>query len=215
MIENYLIAGGCKGGPKTNFRKWVLNDQELNKSPRWYFRTPVKYSGDGLKSAILDMAFPFHALIDDSKDDEAPILARLEATKKEYIDELLFFFRSNNFIVPPDSVNPTLIAFWAGDTNPKEENKTYQGLTIHILNVVLTVEYRNLPLATAIEQTELVNLENEQAALEIKLDKLNSFIASTIFNGVEFDQQALIIDQSDAMTEYNNALKARILILKT
>jgi hypothetical protein len=70
-------------------------------------------------------------------------------------------------------------------------------------------------LVDAVEQTELLTLQNEQSALEIKLDKLNAFIASTAFNDVDFDQQALIIDQSDAMTDYNNALKARILLLTT
>lgn len=209
MIEAWLNEAGVKGGPKANFKKWVLNDQQLHKLPRWYFRTPVMYSSDGLKSATLDMAYPFPALINDNIDDEAPILARLELTKQQYVDDLIDFFRKYGFIVPPDSVNATLIAFWAGDTNPKEENKYYQGMRIHILNVVLTIKYRHLNLPTSIDPI-FGELKLEQKELETRIDALTIYVSGAEFNALEQSQKDVLTDQLAAMNAYDTALLTRI-----
>lgn len=209
MIEAWLNEAGVKGGPKANFKKWVLNDQQLHKLPRWYFRTPVKYLSDGFKAATLDMAFPFQALIGDNIDDEAPILARLELVKQQYIDDLLVFFRKYGFIVPPETVNATLIAFWAGDTNPKEENKSYQGMRIHILNVVLTIKYRHLNLPTSIDPV-LAGLKLEQKELETRIDALTIYVGGAEFDALEQSEKDVLTAQLAAMNNYNAALLTRI-----
>lgn len=209
MIEAWLNEAGVKGGPKANFKKWVLNDQQLHRLPRWYFRTPVKYSSDGLKSATLDMAFPFQASINDNIDDEAPILARLELIKQQYVDDLIDFFRKYGFIVPPENVTATLIAFWAGDTNPKEENRAYQGMRLHILNVVLTVKYRHLNLPTSIDPI-LGGLKLEQKELEKRIDALTIYVSGAEFNALEQSQKDVLTDQLAAMNAYNAALLMRI-----
>lgn len=215
MIENYLIAAGLGCGTKKNFKDEVLKSMKLHLPSKWYFLTPVNVSGNGLKSATLNMAFPFLALRYDSITSEGDVLARLELTRKEYEDDLMKFLRANKFIVPPDTANFSIIPFWAGEPGYREELEDFNGIRIHILNAVVTVKYRNLALVNAVEQTELSQLENEQALLEVKLDTLNRFIISDAFSELDLVQQGLIVDQSEAMTDYNNALKARILILKS
>ncbi len=215
MIENYLIAAGLGCGTKKNFKDEIKKAMNLHLPSKWYFRTPVAVSGNGLKTATLDLAFPFLALRYDSITDEGTVLARLELTRKEYEDDLIKFLRSNRFIVPPDTANFSIIPFWAGEPGYREELEDFNGIRIHIINAVVTVKYRNLVLVNAVEQTELLLLENEQALLEIKLDKLNAYILTPEFAALDLVEQGLIVDQSEAMTDYNNALKARILILKS
>jgi hypothetical protein len=123
---------------------------------------------------------------------------------------LLYFFRSHKIIIPPDSVDPTLIAFWAGDSNPKEENKTYQGMRIHILNVVLIVKYRNLELPTSVDAV-LNALQTEQSELEKKIDSLTIYVAGYDFTQLSQTDQDILTDQLAAMNTYNNRLKTRIL----
>jgi len=158
MIENYLIEAGLGCGTKNNFKDEVLKSMKLHLESRWYFRTPVKVSGNGLKTATLDMAFPFLALRNDTKDNEGLVLSRLELTRKEYEDDLIYFLRKNKFIVPPDSANFSIIPFWAGEAGYREELEDFNGIRIHILNAVVTVKYRNLCLVNDIAQTELLLL---------------------------------------------------------
>ena len=213
MIENYLIESGLGCGTVKNFQTEILKNVKLGKTDRWYFKTPVKVSGNGLKTATLDLAFPF--LCKQTDVDEKTVLSRLEILRKGYEDGLMFFFRSNKFIVPPDTANFSIIPFWATETTPRSERKDFAGIRIHILNAVIVVKYRNLTLVNAVEQTELYLLEQEQALLEIKLDKQIAFNASDAFDLLNQTDKDLLTDQTDAMVIYNDCLKARILILKS
>jgi len=214
MIENYLIVAGLGCGTKANFKSEVLKNLKFGVLPRWYFRTPVKVSGNGLKSASLDMAFPFLALRADTKDNEGEVLTRLELVRKNYEDDLLKFFRSNGFITPPDSANFSIIPFWAGETGYREELEDFNGIRIHILNAVLTVKYRNLNLATT-TSSELNSLKLEQAPLEIRVNNLNAYINSADFDLLDIETKELTTSQYDAMLIYNDSLKGRILLLTT
>jgi len=208
MIESFLIASGLGCGTKQNFKDEVLKSMQLHLASKWYFRTPVKVSSNGLKTATLDMAFPFLALINDSKDNEEAVLARLEIDRKAYEDDLIYFLRKYKFIVPPDTANFSIIPFWHGEAGYRDEAEDFNGIRIHILNAVLTVKYRNLELVTSVDPV-LAALENEQSELETKIDALTIYVA-----GAEFVTQAdedLLTEQLAAMNIYNDRLKTRIL----
>lgn len=131
MIERFLIQAGIECGSVKNFNNVVIDGMNIGKTDRWYFRTPVKVSSDGFKSATLDCAFPFAAIPDDI--DEASALSRIELIRKGYEKDLLFFLRKLGFICPPDQQAFTIIPFWA----------ELGGVKIHILNGLLTLKYRD------------------------------------------------------------------------
>ena len=56
----------------------------------------------------------------------------------------------------------------------------------------------------------LLSLEHEQAELELKIDKLESFIKSGKFRLLGHIQKDLIIMQKNIMRSYNDCLIARI-----
>lgn len=140
MIEKHLIAGGLGCGTVKNFSTEILKNVKLNVADRWYFKTPIKISGHGLKTATIDMAFPFLAKQTDI--DEKTVLARLEENRKDYEEELVWFLRKNGFIVPPSSAIFTVIPFWAAEKGERNERKDFAGIRLHILNAVITVKYR-------------------------------------------------------------------------
>ena len=53
-------------------------------------------------------------------------------------------------------------------------------------------------------------LKTEQKELESKLDKLDNFILSDKFKGVDDVQRALLQVQATAMNSYNQCLKERL-----
>jgi hypothetical protein len=209
MIENFLIAGGLGCGTKDNFKDTVLESMKLHLDSRWYFLTPVGYKGDGLKSASLDLAFPFLALINDSPKREDIVLDRLGAVKKEYVDDLVKFLRQF-FIVPPAEIKPEIIAFWHGEPGYRNSVEDFNGIRIHILNVVLTVKCRNLELPTSLD-TVLLALQAEQSELEKKIDKLTIYVGGYDFTQLSQTDQNLLTAQLTGMNTYNDALKQRIL----
>lgn len=143
MIEDYLIKSGVKCGTRSNFKDEVLKSMRLFLGSRWYFRTPVKISGAGLKTASLDMAFPFIAKKDDAMTNEAAVISRLEVDRLAFEQDLVQQLRKGKFIVPPDTVSTTIIPFWAGDAGYRDELEDFDGLRIHIFNTALTVKYRD------------------------------------------------------------------------
>ena len=140
-VEQALIAGGCECGTTKKFNECVLRSMKLNRSNRWFFRTPDDPQGDGLKSVKLGMAFPFIA---NNRTDlsESIVITKLSPELKKYKDELVLFLRKLGFIVPPDMVNFTIIPFWAGENGYREDLANFGGVVIHIYNAVLTVKYR-------------------------------------------------------------------------
>jgi hypothetical protein len=209
MIENFLIESGLGCGTKNNFKDEVLKSMQLHLDSRWYFRTPIKVSGHGLKTATLDMAFPFLALINDSKDNEETVLARLEIDRKEYEDDLMRFLRVKKFIAPPDSANFSIIPFWYGEPGYRNEAEDFNGIRLHILNAVVTVKYRNLILSTSID-TVLFALQTEQSDLEKKIDSLTIYVSGYDFTQLSQTDQDLLTEQLTAMNTYNDRLKTRI-----
>ena len=141
MIEGYLIDRGLGCGTVKNFQTNILKDLKLGNSTKWYFKTPVKITGKGLRTATLDLAFPFVSIPSDN-DDENTVLQRLELIRKCYEDDLVTFLR-NKFIVPPDSINFSVIPFWAAETGSRNERKDFAGIRTHILNAVIVVKYRD------------------------------------------------------------------------
>jgi len=148
-------------------------------------------------------------LINDSPTNEEAVLSRLELTRKEYEDDLIYFLRSNGFIVPPDSANFSIIPFWYGEPGYRDEVENFNGIVIHILNAVVTVKYRNLELPTSVDPV-LNALQTEQSDLEKKIDKLTIFMAGYDFLQLEQSEQDIFVDQHDAMITYNDCLKTRI-----
>lgn len=139
MIEKFLIDRGLGCGTVQNFSTEILKNTKHGKTDRWYFKTPVKLSGNGLRSATLDMAFPFKKRETDI--DEKTALSRLEILRKSYEDDLIAFLRQF-FIVPPATANFSLIPFWANEAGYRDERKNFAGVCIHILNANIIVKYR-------------------------------------------------------------------------
>ena len=140
MIENYMILGGLGCGTKKHFAQVIITDLKKGVSPRWYFRTPIKYSGHGLRTAVIDMAFPF--ISKNTDIDEKTILTRLEVDRKCYEDDLIAFLRKGGFIVPPDSAVFAIVPNYSCKTDARDERADFAGTRIHILNAVITVKYR-------------------------------------------------------------------------
>jgi hypothetical protein len=219
MIENYLIKSGLGCGTVKNFQTEVLKNVRLGNGERWYFKTPVIIEGNGLKKATIYMAFPFLAQPDDY--EEKAVLDRLELVRKDYENGLINFFRKNKFIIPPDEQKFSIIPFWAAEKlmaikqNGRDQRKDFAGIRIHILYADLTIKYRNLNLVNVIDQTKLYLLKQEQSHLEIKLDKLNLYNSGTDFETLTQEEKDLLTSQTDAMNNYNDCLKARILLLNS
>ncbi len=208
MIEKYLINAGLGCGSVKNFNNEILKNVKLGISDRWYFKTPIKVSGTGLRTAVVDLAFPFIAKMDDV--DEKTVIDRIELTRKSYEDDLLRFLRSLKFIVPPDTANFSVIPFWATEGGQRNDRKDFGQLRIHILNANITVKYRNIKLPSNVD-AELALLVNEQSAMERKVDKLSRFVSSADFSELDEIEQGLIEAQLNAMIDYNDRLKDRIL----
>ena len=139
MIEKYLTDRGLGCGTVANFSTEILKGLKLGQSARWYFKTPIKVDGYKLKTAVIDMAFPFVAIPTDI--DEKSVLERIEANRACYEDGLMNFLK-RNFIVPPNSAKFSMIPFWATETGQRNERKDFAGVRIHIINAVVTVKYR-------------------------------------------------------------------------
>jgi hypothetical protein len=207
MIESFLIESGLGCGTVKNFSTEILKNVKLGVTDRWYFKTPIKVSSNGLRTAVVDMAFPFLAKQTDV--DEKTVLSRLELLRKDYEDDLLYFLRSHKFIVPPDTANFSIIPFWATETGPRNDRKDFAGIRVHILNAVITVKYRNRELTTGIDPV-LAGLQSEQLALESRIDTLTTYIESADFDNLDPADQLLLTDQLEAMNSYNEILKTRI-----
>lgn len=208
MIESYLINHGLGCGSKKNFPIELIKNHKLGISDRWYFLTPVKVSGNGLRSAVLNMAFPFMAKPGEITEKQA--LERLELVRKDYEDDLMFFLRSHRFIVPPDTANFSIIPFFANETGGERTERKDLPVRIHILNAVITVKYRNLELSTSLDPV-LVALQNEQQLLEKKIDTFTIYVSGADFTELKQSEQDLLTDQLAAMNTYNDRLKTRIL----
>lgn len=208
MIESYLIESGLGCGTVKNFQTEILKNVKLGITDRWYFKTPIKVSSSGLKTAVIDFAFPFLAKQTDI--DEKTVLSRLEILREDHENDLLRFLRTHKFIVPPDNANFSIIPFWAAEKGERNERKDFQGIRVHILNAVLTVKYRHLHLSTSIDPV-LFALQNEQSTLESKIDTLTIYVASADFAELSETDQDLLTEQLAAMNIYNDRLKTRIL----
>lgn len=208
MIESYLIEAGLGCGTVKNFQTEILKNVKLGITDRWYFKTPIKVSGHGLKTAVIDFAFPFLAKINDA--NEKDVLSRLEILRKDYEDDLIRFLRSLKFIVPPDTANLTIIPFWAAEKGERDERKDFAGIRVHILNANITVKYRNLCLPESIDPV-LYSLKNEQSILESRIDTLTTYVAGAEFLTLSQTDKDLLTEQLAAMNTYNDRLKTRIL----
>lgn len=208
MIESFLIESGLGCGTVKNFSTEILKNVKLGVSDRWYFKTPIKVSGNGLRSAVIDMAFPFLAKQTDV--DEKAVLSRLELVRKDYENDLLYFLRSHKFIVPPDNANFSIIPFWATETSARNDRKDFAGIRVHILNAVITVKYRNRELTTGIDPI-LAGLQGEQLSLERRINVLSAYVLIPEFLELSQTDQDLLTDQLAAMTSYNEILKTRII----
>lgn len=208
MIESFLIESGLGCGTVKNFSTEILKNVKLGVTDRWYFKTPIKVSGNGLKTAVIDMAFPFIANQGDV--DEKSALSRLEMVRKGYEDDLLHFLRKNKFIAPVDNANFSIIPFWATEAGQRNDRKDFAGIRVHILNAVITIKYRNRDLTTDIDPV-LAGLQSEQSALEKRIDTLTSYVEGADFDDLDPADQLLLTDQLEAMTSYNEILKTRIL----
>lgn len=51
---------------------------------------------------------------------------------------------------------------------------------------------------------------DEQAVLQLKIDKLNDFLDSAVFETLSSTQRWLLMEQADAMMKYNAILRVRI-----
>lgn len=140
MIEQYLIDSGLSCGTIKNFSTEILRNMKLANSERWYFKTPIKVSGSKLKTATIDMAFPF--IVKQSDIDERAAIIRINEVRECFEKDLLRFLR-RKFIVPPDTAIFSVIPFWAAEKGERNERKDFAGLRIHIINAVVTVKYRD------------------------------------------------------------------------
>lgn len=208
MIESFLIEHGLGCGTVKNFQTEILKNVKLGITDRWYFKTPIKVSSNGLKTAVIDFAFPFLAKKDDV--NEKDVLTRLEVLRKDYENDLIHFLRKHKFIVPPDTASFSIIPFWANEKGERNDRKDFAGIRVHILNAVLTVKYRNLELITSADST-LLSLQNEQTVLERKIDILTTYVAGVDFSELSQTDQDLLTAQLAAMNTYNDCLKTRIL----
>lgn len=138
MIENFLIRSGFGCGTVKNFNTEIIKNMKLKNTDKWYFKTPLKISGVGLKTVTIDMAFPFQPEKDEMEEKEA--ITRLSPDLQCYEDSLIFFFRKNNLIVSDASFS--FIPFWANESGTRNERKDFAQLRIHILNAVVTLKYR-------------------------------------------------------------------------
>lgn len=206
MIESYLIQAGLGCGSKKNFPIELIKNISLGIPDRWYFLTPVKVSGNGLKSATLNMAFPFRARLNEVTEKQA--LDRIELVRQDYENDLMRFIRSLKLIVPPDTANFSIIPFFAVETGERTERKDLP-IRVHILNAVVTVKYRNLTLPSVVDPV-LANLQTEQQNLESRIDTLTIYVAGADFAELSQTDQDLLTEQLAAMNTYNDCLKTRI-----
>lgn len=140
MIEDILIKGGLGCGTQKNFATEIMKNIELNKSTRWYFKTPIKITGSGLKSATVNLAYPFRWEETDG-NSEAIVLARLEPERQAYEQDLLKFLRKF-FIVPPDTANFVIVPFFSRGEGERDERKNMGPTKIHILSANIVVKFR-------------------------------------------------------------------------
>ena len=145
MIENYLIQIGFNCGTVKNFNNEILEDQRKKDSNHWYFLTPIKStdSGNGLKEAKINMAYPFE-VFEKTDVSEKEVIKRLSVNLKEYETELLKRLRQDRrLIVPPSMFTISFIPFWANEKSSERMNRVDFGSNrIHIINVSLTIRYR-------------------------------------------------------------------------
>ncbi len=139
MIEDILIKGGLRCGTQKNFATEIQKGVELNKSTRWYFKTPIKITGSGLKSATVNLAYPFK--FKETDIDEKTVLARLEPERQAYEQDLLKFLRKF-FIVPPDTANFVIVPFFSKGDGERDERKNFGSTIIHILSANIVVKFR-------------------------------------------------------------------------
>lgn len=139
IVENFLVDAGLGCGTVKNFNTEIISNMKLKKTDKWYFKTPLKISGTGLKTVTIDMAFPFQTAINEMEENEA--ITRLSPDLKDYKTDLKFFFRKNGFIV--SNIDFSFIPFWANETGTRNERKDFAQLRIHILNAVVTLKYRD------------------------------------------------------------------------
>ena len=139
MIEDILIKGGLGCGTQKNFATEIQKGIELGKSTRWYFKTPIKITGSGLKTATVNLAYPFK--FKDTDIDEKTVLARLEPERQAYERDLLKFLRKF-FIVPPDTANFVIVPFFSKGDGERDERKNFGTTIIHILSANIVVKFR-------------------------------------------------------------------------
>jgi hypothetical protein len=128
-------------GTVRNFNASILKDAKRGDFNHWYFKTPVKSTDKGghLREATIDLAFPFIAKKED--DLEAEIIERLTPIMIEMQDELLATL--NRTILTPN-FNFSIIPFWANEKgSERNERKDFANTRVHIINAVITVNFRN------------------------------------------------------------------------
>jgi len=140
MIEKFLIDSGLKCGSLKNFNTQILEDARRGNSNHWYFLTPLKVvdkGGNGYKEVVINLAYPINAIQSDLTEQDA--INRISDFKDSYESELIKFLQRT---VQVPSYEFKVIPFWSNDKAPRTERADFANVKIHILNVVLTIRYR-------------------------------------------------------------------------
>lgn len=141
MVEKYLLDLGLGCGSVKNFNTEILKNMRFSNGQKWYFKTPIKITdNNGLKTATINLAFPFLAIQTDIT--EADVIKRISLVKTCYENQLIKVLRKK-FIVPDYYL--AIIPFWANDGNGNEriDRKDFAQTRVHILNAVVNVKYRD------------------------------------------------------------------------
>ena len=145
MIEDYLIKIGFNCGTIKNFDFEILEDKRKKDYQHWYFLTPIKVtdSGNGLKEAKINMAYPF-AVIEKLDTSEKKVIERLSLDLLAYETDLLKRLRQDRrLIVPPAMITISFVPFWANEKTSERMNRVDFGSNkIHAIIASLTIKYR-------------------------------------------------------------------------
>ena len=140
MVEKFLLDIGMKCGTVKNFNTTLIDDLRKGQLSHWYFLTPIKVTEDvgGLKTATIQLAFPFHAVREDVT--EADVINRLSLLIPDYEPTLLLNLRKMLIVL---DLTISVIPFWANESGEsRTERKNFGQNSVHILNAKCTIKYR-------------------------------------------------------------------------
>ena len=139
MLEKQLINSGMGCGTVKNFNSTILRAMKNDEDMKWYFLTPVKSkdNGSGYKEATVNFAFPIKADRDDISEKE--VLLKLEENEIENTECLIKHLKKYFNVV---SFTSSTIPFWSTNAVERLQLTDFANVKIHLLNVVVTVKYR-------------------------------------------------------------------------